>query len=337
MSVPTVYRWDDASAPQITDYRDYTQIKAFIQAVFVDGYGAKPGLGWTMTTNDPNHEINLEAADIGTGVRPWIRLDYTNRVNSGSFFDSAIMYEKNNGGVGLNIVTTSGSTARSSCLGGGNDDQLKICPWLIIGTSRCFYTFFGYNHTVAAPTIPTQITSNGKLNHAFFGDFNESIDLGGYNFLTPYTSSTLNSTVSNETGNADGYFLAKLTQGTSHRLETSRNEYLQYVNTKNLPLQQALSSTSTTGYLGRRYKQIRYPYPDGGLYMEEVYFMNETSEMIFGKLPGFYIPLHDMPLKPVDGISTFDGTGVHAGKTFLCVSDTENFEFYFDTTSDWGV
>ncbi|MGI2145741.1 hypothetical protein [Shewanella frigidimarina] len=49
MGLPvTVYRWDDAGAPQLSTNPTPTEIIAVIKACLVTGYGAKAGLGWSV-------------------------------------------------------------------------------------------------------------------------------------------------------------------------------------------------------------------------------------------------------------------------------------------------
>lgn len=53
MGLPvTVYRWDDAGAPQLSASPTPSEIIAVLKACLVTGYGAKAGLGWSVAFED---------------------------------------------------------------------------------------------------------------------------------------------------------------------------------------------------------------------------------------------------------------------------------------------
>ncbi|MDT3281683.1 hypothetical protein [Shewanella scandinavica] len=53
MGLPvTVYRWDDAGAPQLSSNPTPSEIIAVLKACLVTGYGAKAGLGWSVAFED---------------------------------------------------------------------------------------------------------------------------------------------------------------------------------------------------------------------------------------------------------------------------------------------
>ncbi|WP_257325624.1 hypothetical protein [Pseudoalteromonas rhizosphaerae] len=65
MATPvTVYRWDDAGAPQIVDGKPTEYINLFKKCL-VEGYGEKQGLGWQVQDESPLNQISFMNAGSG--------------------------------------------------------------------------------------------------------------------------------------------------------------------------------------------------------------------------------------------------------------------------------
>lgn len=59
MNTPTIYRWDDPGAPDLSTavfgaaaHDGHRALLHLLKTCLVDGYGAKPGAGWTLVNND---------------------------------------------------------------------------------------------------------------------------------------------------------------------------------------------------------------------------------------------------------------------------------------------
>lgn len=50
MAIPTLYKWDDAGAPQLTSQAQ--SLLTILRKCLVEGYGSKTGLGWSISFDD---------------------------------------------------------------------------------------------------------------------------------------------------------------------------------------------------------------------------------------------------------------------------------------------
>lgn len=126
----TVYRWDDASAPQITnDSRKPSDVMKIMKACLVDGYGSKPGAGWSVV------EDQIAAAapyasfrNAGTGGVVAIRSDND---NVGSTFSLRAYQEYTD----LNNFAKESKWFSSS----NPNSYLGDRKWMLIATNKAFW------------------------------------------------------------------------------------------------------------------------------------------------------------------------------------------------------
>ncbi|PTY38585.1 hypothetical protein BGP77_11610 [Saccharospirillum sp. MSK14-1] len=72
MATPTLYQWMDESAPNPTranaNYNSAVNFLDILRACLVDGYGSKPGAGWTLENWDMTPEKERAAFGNGNGI-----------------------------------------------------------------------------------------------------------------------------------------------------------------------------------------------------------------------------------------------------------------------------
>ena len=79
MASPVVYRWDDANAPVARGGR--TSLIEILTACLVDGYGDKPGAGWTRPYINTDGTVAAFRNNPTTGTGFWLRVDNTTSTN----------------------------------------------------------------------------------------------------------------------------------------------------------------------------------------------------------------------------------------------------------------
>jgi hypothetical protein len=168
----TIYRWDDASAPQITDGLPSEYLEVFNKCL-VDGYGAKPSLGWTRPFHNGTSHIsvfrnNTSAGGSGGCVR-------FNREGS----DVPYGIVRLTHAVDMTAISTyvkRGFTGAFNTLQGASSGYSPI-KWILIGTSIGFYFF------AADDTVPTK-QANFTVNVGFYaGDYFSTIPADAGRFI----------------------------------------------------------------------------------------------------------------------------------------------------------
>ncbi|KAF7787203.1 hypothetical protein PRUB_a4083 [Pseudoalteromonas rubra] len=123
----SIYRWDDEGAPQFSTGK-YSEIISILDACLVQGYGTKPGLGWTKLFN--------ETAACG----------YSNATGGCAVFSSNTGLDDNKG---VYVQAAQSATSSANIVRGGWKQSIKVFPdhninWMILGTDTAVYVFFGY-------------------------------------------------------------------------------------------------------------------------------------------------------------------------------------------------
>jgi hypothetical protein len=168
MSLPvTVYRWDDAGAPQLTNGKP-SEIIDILRKCLVDGYGDKEPLGWSIPFED--------AATFKIAFR-------NSTVNgSGGYFQlwSANSADPNQGAIYVRPAQS--MTGLDTFVRSGFQQALSAAQsatkWVIIGTSAGFYFNIGLG------TSP--LTGTTAIINAFFGDLDSFLpnDAGRFTIVS---------------------------------------------------------------------------------------------------------------------------------------------------------
>lgn len=160
MSQPvTVYRWDDAGAPQIPNGKP-SEIIDVLTKCLVDGYGAKAPLGWTRPYYDAAVQAAVFRNNVAGGGSGGYAKFYS---NDASDSNNAVMRVTHAVSMtGLNDFFRQGYTqAFSAAVGTGVN---KMDKWVLIGTAIGFYFFISRN------TLP--MNSSTSYNATMYvGDF----------------------------------------------------------------------------------------------------------------------------------------------------------------------
>ncbi len=328
MAVPTVYRWDDYNAPQMTNIHDWTQIKAWFQAIFVNGYlendntTTKPALGWTVTEDDTNKKIKLDMVGNSTTHNLMsVDIEFDDQINTSHYSTDVNVYEHQ----AVNKFVEHNSYKKLSWFG-QNDDDLKICPWIVIGTTRGFYVLVGRNNTTSAPNKPIFTDNLNYFRWSFFGDYvNDGVDVGKYNQCAVVGGSKLNSA-----SDMGSYHDSVFNNGVPFAI--SRN-YLSTTITDNYRM------ISIEMFYGQSYLQpsigLKYPYVDGGLHIKPMKIFDSIEKVHMGKLPNMFTSDHITPLGSSTVLIEFTGTGTYAGDKFIGLGNGSSGEFYINISADW--
>lgn len=134
MGLPvTVYRWDDAGAPQITDTTPKTWIDIF-KACLVNGYGNKAPAGWTIPFEDlnANKVVFRNSTSDGSGgcIQFW-------SVSGGNSPSDVLVYKAAKSMPNLDTFVRPCFTE----VWKGSSSQASYTQWMIIATSISFYAF----------------------------------------------------------------------------------------------------------------------------------------------------------------------------------------------------
>lgn len=178
MGLPvTVYRWDDAGAPQLTSGIKPSELINVLKKCLVDGYGAKTGLGWSIPFEDAGtfKIVFRNSTNVGSGgfVQFWSSSG-TDSVSSGLLFKCARSMSA--------IDAFIGDGFRSALK---SQNSLSLTHWILIGTSTGFYfSLMGTGTTYSA--------KNGN-NCTFIGDFDSFFNNDPSRFIANTSSADSNS------------------------------------------------------------------------------------------------------------------------------------------------
>lgn len=168
-----VYRWDDASAPQLKATSDMSdmqgQFLAILDACLVNGYGDKTSLGWNLSYSATNKRVYQIPAGmflrVEEGVTFWSArgvkvcgyeqmIDIDNGI--GKFPTSAIINNQNN----INIAGENFAWMYAV-----NDSQITSTRrWVICGDEKAFWVW------IDMVSISSYWSSNFKPMY-FFGEY----------------------------------------------------------------------------------------------------------------------------------------------------------------------
>ena len=291
-----VYRWDDASAPVLTGA--IGSFAALMKAVLVDGYGSKAAAGWTLAysgTNVYGFTNSTVAGGTGRGVK------ITNTATMGAWM---VGYEAIDGsGVLTNPFPTTAQLANGVYILTSSETSIPR-PWMVVADERRFYIWTGYNLTTGTGFASTQY-----MPVCFAGDIQSFNPSDPYCFAVigndAASSTTYMGVISSGFGTATGHFINRNNSGATISKQIGKG-----------PSPYGAAQMGTVG--------PAYPDPvSGGMLLAPVLVTDGESatNVIRGKLPGLYNPLHNLPGNPGD---TFTGVGPLSGKTFILL-DAGNF------------
>ncbi|ABI71538.1 hypothetical protein [Shewanella frigidimarina] len=159
MGLPvTVYRWDDAGAPQFGASPKPSDVLSILKACLVNGYGAKQPLGWSVAFED--------------AVTYAIMFRNSPTDGTGGYLKVSAELGLNTYGTEISLKASSGASSLSSQINASFIQTFKCSiydtHWVLIGTSRGFY--FQILDGTTLKSVPTNANSNNTL--WFAGDIN---------------------------------------------------------------------------------------------------------------------------------------------------------------------
>lgn len=312
MTTPTIYRSDDGSAPAISGQT--SALRLALNAILVDGYGAKAAAGWTKAYEDAGN--HLVAYRQGGGSQKYLALT-----------DSATQISTLRGYNSMSAVSTGVASFPRATTGLAMQCRKSVTanstarPWICYATNTTFYLIIFGNQTTLG-------SFDGGDAHLGFGDVVPTLDYGQNTFIiaasdTSTTSTTANVTRQGLLGNSNGSAYSVMSGrpgGSAMTWTVTKAANTPWVNTlsgetANLPA-----------------------YPDvvtSKLNIAPFYFTAQHDVMnalIIGRLPGLWCLLHAHT--SFTTLDTFSGTGNLAGRTFQIVR-TGAGGLVFETGGNW--
>ncbi|WP_445945935.1 hypothetical protein [Shewanella sp.] len=190
MGLPvTVYRWDDAGAPQLTKGIKPSEFIDVLKKCLVTGYGSKAGAGWSVAFEDaPNQQIvfrNSTSQASGSFVKFWAR-GTGDGVKEVINFQSAPFLST----INPEWSTTNAASWRCYLNGTGNAYGKN---WIIFATAASFYIYtFG-----DSPYNKVQL-STYHYPSFFCGDIHSIVPNDATRFITAVGNSVNDASATNQ-------------------------------------------------------------------------------------------------------------------------------------------
>lgn len=313
--MPTrIYLSSDASAPALS-MNVAASVAGVLDAILVNGYGAKPSLGWTKPYASGNAHVYRSG---GTGDRFYFRL------NSTGMFGTHIRGYRDMTGAstGTNPFPTLAQHAGEGMnVSMGNNTGNNNCAWACVG-NEYFFDFWTCGFTSASSVVPGyQTTSASNLVTQYqFGRFKSYVVGDVYNHMIQGNgiSGALSGNNLHQASSPD-LFVAANPQGTVDSINVGRHY---------------MGGSQVMGAGG-------YPYVDphtGALRLQsKVRLLESNLGAILwrGEIPGLAFPLSDVRSL---GASNIVGSGSLAGKTFFALprGDANIIGYHCYDLDDWG-
>jgi len=316
----TVYKSNDASAPALTGAAG--SLCTVLDAVLVNGYGAKAAAGWAIPFTGTN--LRIYRAPSGA-MRGFMRVDdaasraapFANGCEariSGSEGATAIstrtgVYPPTTNGIILRKSISADSTAR---------------PWIVVADARTMYMF-----------VQSGDYGNGWASFMFGEYFSLKPTSDGFNSLI--AGSITEQLIATPTPLALNENLPKLSTAiittAGHFTPRSWNGEFGPITTNMGIGKHGHGTHSNIGLVGL----IPYPNPlDSAIYISQCWLHEPmTLGIIRGRLRGFWHLLH--PASSLVNGDTWSGAGALAGKTFLAISPVPDGlgSFVMETSDTW--
>jgi hypothetical protein len=308
----TLYQSDDASAPALTG--ETGSLNLLLDAILVDGYGAKPAAGWSKTHSDATTKTNvyrpgagprhyLQSADAGPGGGSFREARWRGYVSMSAYDTGTEPFPtvaQMTNGLFVRKSATLDATARTWV---ALADDASLILFLDPGDSSAFgdWYFFGRftswkNSDDYASFISGRIAENSnsytsaQSPHGYSGPKNQS-------FVAGYAPRSYSGT------------------GTAVALYKTYNA--------GIVLDDTTTADGTAG--------VAYPNPvDGGLLLSPLY-LAETGA-VRGTIPGLWSCLHAKPLLNGDSFSALDGA---VTRSFLARNTHTAAQYFAETTDTW--
>jgi hypothetical protein len=324
-----VYRSTDASAPVLTGA--VGSLIGLLDAVLVNGYGAKSPLGWTKAFTGTN--LASYKQPVSTTNSFYLDVDNSTAGASGSWYAKVRGYETMTAvGTGTNPFPTVAQLATMYWEHSQETLSATSVQWMVVGTNKMFYLWIKMISTdINAPNGDFgDMYCFGDMTSFRAGDAYNTMIMGKINRQTVTTQSSFAIDVTTNVGAAtSGHYITRsFTQ-----------------NGASVTCGKTTDNAKGNAQLGIGFGNstaLLYPNnPDGGLYMAPIWIHEDSTRALRGVLPGLWAPLHNKPLVTHD---TFPGTGNLAGKSFealttkswvTTLSATAVGQLFLETSNTW--
>jgi hypothetical protein len=263
-----------------------------LDAVLVNGYGAKLAAGWTK----PYAGTNVAMYRQGTGNQLYMRVDDTSTL-------SANVYgcETSNG---INSFTNRFPNAAASTSGlffnKSNAADTTARAWMIIATSKALYMWVNINNEAGSALVNSGLVFFGDIQPTKANDIYHTMIIGHY--AAGSTGSQFPFLATSLPVGLSSHFMARsYTQVGSSVQVSKHSDYMR-----------------GASVVGRG--NITFPNPiDGSVVLAPIWVHENllSSYPIRGVMPGVWNICHTAPFNHGD---VFQGTGLLVGKTFMAVN-----------------
>jgi hypothetical protein len=314
-----VYTAGDSGAPSMMGQAG--SLINVLDACLVNGYGSKPGAGWTkpfVNADDVGCYRIPTGSALFLSVADGLTGSYSNATGSEARITGYVTLSAVNVGTGAFPTSSQGpgtSTTSSFLIARKSTNaSTTVRDWIIFADSRSLYAF-----------INTGDTAN--TYHAFsFGDF-YSFHTGSDAYNCMIVGRSIMSSSATTTEKLDT--LSALTTATAgHFLASS---YTQAGLSMTCSLHGDAVKGSTTALLGNITPSINGA--DSAIYLSSISICEPHLSMIRGRMRGFYQVLHPIA-NFYDRQKFLTGSGDFSGKSFQIVKQSGNSGIYCIEISD---
>lgn len=329
-----IYRHTDAGAPSLTG--QLGSLVALLDAVLVNGYGAKPAAGWTKAFSAANKAAYRQnAAGANNAANPmYLYVDDTGP-GAGSSREARIA-----GFETMSAITPTGTgqfpATGQTAIGAGylvarksNTADAVVRGWTIIANGQTLYAFIESGDYTSPFCAATFVFGDIKSYKA--GDLYAVIIMGrqvenqqGQLAVYDPMQCVGGLTNYNLSKRHFGHFMARSWTGLGGSVQVNKNIDMtrlgnaQFFGSWNLDTDTAITHGSMNYNMGRNntVAQLQLPNgPDGGLWFSPVYIGHHFC--FRGYLPGLWAPLQDRPAAHGDTITI--AAGPLTGKSMVCM------------------
>jgi hypothetical protein len=309
VAAPTLYLSTDASAPVLTGEVD--KLVALLDAVLVNGYGAKAAAGWTTQFTGTNKRVYRPGGgvqhvwrvlDDGSVTTQAAKEAVVRGAESASDVDTLVapfptIAQLSNDTTVMRKSATADATARA---------------WVALADDRTLMLFVLSGDTA------------GAYQSMYIGEFLSYVSGDLYRSCT-VTSSGSGSSGSNNLGDlqssfvsaSSGHYVPRGYTGTGGSLNVGKH------------------GDNVLGNSAALFGIVSYPNgPDSGIYVSPVYLHEGNPGHVRGELRGLFQFLH--AIAGVADRDTFSGSGPFAGRTFLILKaavESVSAVFTLETTA----
>ncbi len=312
----TVYKSTDASAPVLNGTAG--SLVAVLDAILVNGYGAKSAAGWAKEFSGTNKAVYRPPS--GTRFRLRVQDDAPRAApfNDGCEARLRGFETMSNVDTGTEAYPTTVNVANGIIMRKSTSGDSTSRAWVCVADARTLYFFaktgdftgyasFMFGDFYSLKTSPTH-------NSIIIGRVIEQIA------ATPSADPAVErlDNLAAITAVATGHYTARPESGQANAINVGKHGNA------------AHSAVTLVGLL-------QYPNPsDAALHLSPVHIHEIQGPALRGRLRGFWHFLHPVG-SPVNDGDTWSGTGPLSGKTFLAIKPTPNGlgTFVMETSDTW--